>query len=153
MPTTDTCQSSGSTWAWRTKPLPSTQQHLTNKDATSVNPRQGNMQVHLVGSVQNLSFCDSIRERIHFGHNGTGTDVCIHHACILRHRPWYVAAAAHVHKDLVILIDVSRSMNATLDAVKAAVNLVLGTLNPLDRVEHLDIIVRRSETAFVKIIK
>ena len=79
--------------------------------------------------------------------------MCIHHACISRHRPWYVAAAAHVHKDIVILIDVSRSMNATLDAVKAAVNLVLGTLNPLDRVENLDIIVRRSETAFVKIIK
>ena len=58
------------------------------------------------------------------------------------HRPWYVAAAVPEAKDVVIVIDQSGSMGITvdgtgrtrLDIVKEAVNAVLDTLYPTDRV-------------------
>ena len=58
------------------------------------------------------------------------------------HRPWYVAAAVPEPKDVVIVIDRSGSMlsavrgtgRTRLDIAKEAVNIVLDTLNPTDRV-------------------
>ena len=52
----------------------------------------------------------------------------------MQYRPWFVEAAAQEPKDIVILIDISKSMNATLDLAKAAAIVVLQTLNPNDRV-------------------
>ena len=43
-------------------------------------------------------------------------------------------AAVQEPKDIVILIDISKPMNATLDLAKAAAIVVLKTLNPNDRV-------------------
>ena len=46
-------------------------------------------------------------------------------------------AAVQESKDIVILIDISKPMNATLDLAKAAAIVVLKTLNPNDRVKHV----------------
>ena len=50
-------------------------------------------------------------------------------------RPWYKETSSTVLKDVVIVLDKSKSMQGYLPQVKAAVKAVLNTLGPNDRVK------------------
>ena len=53
-----------------------------------------------------------------------------------RLRPWYNAAATPAPKNVIILLDSSTSMAKYLKRAKEMAKVVLGTLNPNDKVEN-----------------